>query len=142
MWWCPQIIGFLGRVVLSHLQMLFSILVCQAPSLCACTLGVFLSLGILTRSSGLDGLSHLLLLCGCVPSLLFFCWTEYVGTAILGGFSGCTVAMWLDIRLWTCILLDLVLYLCTSGMLHDLPSYGCVSGERAYVSSRMTWCFV
>ena len=46
-------------------------------------------------------------------------WTEYVGTAMLGGFSGWTVAMWLAIRAWPCIILALVLYLCTSGMFHD-----------------------
>ena len=61
---------------------------------------------------------------------------------MLDGFRSWTVAMWLDIRLWPCIFLALVLYLCTSGILYDLPSYGCVSGERAFVSSGMTWGFV
>ena len=69
-------------------------------------------------------------------------WTEYSGTAMLGGFSGCTVATWLTIRLCPCILLALVLYLCTSGMLHVLPSYGCVSGEHEYMSSGITWGLV
>ena len=60
---------------------------------------------------------------------------------MLGGLSGWTVAVWFAIWSWTCILLDLVLYLCTSGMLHDFPSYVCVSGERSSVSYGMTWGF-
>ena len=68
--------------------------------------------------------------------------TEYVGNAMLGGFSGCNVAMGLAIRSWPCILIALVLYMCTSGMVHDFPSYGCVSGERASGSSGMAWGFV
>ena len=63
--------------------------------------------------------SHVVLLVCAQSSPVF--WTEYVGTAMLGGFSGWTVAMWLAIRSWPCILLALVLYLCTSGMLHDFP---------------------
>ena len=60
---------------------------------------------------------------GCIvtsPVVLLVCaqyspgfWTEYVCTALLGGFIGWTVAMWLAIMLWPCILLDLVLYPCT-----------------------------
>ena len=69
-------------------------------------------------------------------------WTEYVGTDMLGGLSGWTVDMWLAIRSFPCILLDLVLYMCTSVMLHDFPSCGFVSGERAYVSYGVTWGFV
>ena len=79
-------------------------------------------------------------LVGVCPVLSCF-WTEYVGNAMLGGFSGFTVAMWLAIRVWPCIIFALVLYLCTSGMFHDFPLYGCVSGERAYVLSEMTWVF-
>ena len=59
-----------------------------------------------------------------------------------GGFCDWTVATWLAIRSWPYILLALVLYLCTSGMLHVIPSYGCVSGESAYMSSGMTWGLV
>ena len=84
--------------------------------------------------------SHVVLLV-CTQSSPVFC-TDYVGTAMLGRLSGWTVAMWLAIRSWPCILLSVVLYLCTSGMLHDFPLYGCVSGERAYVLSGMTWGFV
>ena len=69
-------------------------------------------------------------------------WTEYVGTAMLDIFSGWTVDMWLAIRPWPCILLALVLYMCNSGMLHEFPYYGCVSGERVSVSYEMTWVFV
>ena len=50
--------------------------------------------------------------------------------------------MWLAIRSWPCILLDLVLYLYTGGLLPDFPSYGCVSGARASVSYGMTWGLV
>ena len=77
----------------------------------------------------------------CAQSSPIF-WTEYVDTSVLGGFIGWNVAMWLDIRPWPCILLALVLYLCTIGMLHDLLLYGCVSGECASVSSGMKWGFV
>ena len=67
---------------------------------------------------------------------------EYAGIAISGVLSGWTVATWLAIRSWSCILLALVLYMCTGGMLHIFPLYGCVSGDRASVSSRMTWGLV
>ena len=67
--------------------------------------------------------------------------TYFLNYTALGGFIGCTVAMWLAIRLWPCIIIALVLYLCTSGMLHDFPSYGWVSGEHASVSSGMEWDF-
>ena len=60
---------------------------------------------------------------------------------MLGVFSGWTVSMWLVIRSWTCIILALVLYLYNSGVFHDFPSYGCVSGECASVSSGTTWDF-
>ena len=65
-------------------------------------------------------------------------WTEYISTAMLVGFIVWTVAMWLAIRSWPCILLDLLLYLCISAMLHVFPSYGCVIVEIASVSSGMT----
>ena len=57
-------------------------------------------------------------------------------------FCGWTFATWLGIRLLPCIRLAMVLYLCTSGMLHVIPSYGCVSGEQVFVSSGMTWGLV
>ena len=57
---------------------------------------------------------------------------------MLGGLSGWTVSMWLGISSRPSTILDIVLYMCTSGMLPDFPSYGCVSGERASVSSGMT----
>ena len=88
---------------------------------------------------------------GCIftsPVVLLVCaqtypvfGTEYIGTAILGGLIGWTIDMWLDIRLRPCILLALVLYMCTSGMLHEFPLYGCVSGKRDSVSYGMTWGF-
>ena len=122
--------------------MVLSILVCRAPSLGACTLWFFLVSGHITAFIWPRWIitSPIVLLVCAQYSPVF--WTEYVGNAMLGGFSGCNVAMWLVIRLWPCIIIDLVLYLCISGMLHDLPSYGCVSDERAYVSSGMTWVSV
>ena len=49
-----------------------------------------------------------------------FC-TDYVGTDMLGVLSGWNFDIWLAISSWPCILLDLLLYLCTSVMLPDLP---------------------
>ena len=69
-------------------------------------------------------------------------WTDYVWTALLGGLSGWNVAMWLSIRSWPCILLSLLLYLFTGGMLPDFLSYWCFSGAHASVSSGMTWGLV
>ena len=68
--------------------------------------------------------------------------TEYARTATCGGIFGWTVATWLVIILWPFIRLDMVLYLCNRGMLHVIPSYWCVSDERASVSSGMTWGLV
>ena len=76
MCWYHKYLGFLGSGVQSHLQMLFFILVCRAPSLGACTLVVFLSLGILPHSSGLDVLSHSCCLVGLCP--VFSCFLDWV----------------------------------------------------------------
>ena len=83
------------------------------------------------------------------PFILLVCaqsspnfFTEYAWINLLGGLGGCTVSMSLSIRSWAFILLALVFYLCTGGMLPDLSSYGCVSGARASVSSGMTWGLV
>ena len=69
-------------------------------------------------------------------------WNEYAGTAVGGVFFGWTIATWLAIRSWPCIIIALVLYICTSVMFYVLPSYGCISGEHASVSSGMTWGLV
>ena len=57
---------------------------------------------------------------------------------VLGWLSGCNVAMWFVIRLWPCILLALVVYLCSCEILPDFPCYGCISGVRASVLYGMT----
>ena len=137
----PSISRIPWKSVLSHLQIFLSILDCRAPSLCACTLWVFWYLGILPLSSGPDGLSCLLFFLVCAQSSPVL-WNEYVGTAMLGGFSGWNVAMWLAIRSWTCVILALVFYLCTSGMLYVFPLYGFVTGERAPLSSGILWGLV
>ena len=95
MCWCPRYLIFLGKGVLSHLQMILSILACWAPSLGACTLGVFRSLGILPRLSGPDGLSSLLLSCWCVPIIILFC-----GLSMQGLLCWVDLAVGLLLRGW------------------------------------------
>ena len=110
MCWCPRYITFLGKGVLSHLKIPLSILDIRAPSLGACTIGVFRYLGILPRSSGLDGLSRLRLYCWCVSSLILFCgqsirvllcWVDLEVELLLRGWSlGRGLASFL---IWYCI---------------------------------------
>ena len=80
------------------------------------------------------------------PVFLFVCakyspvlCTMYLGNDVWGCLCGGIVAMWLATRLWPFSCLDLLLYLCNSGTLHLLPSYGCVSCDRTSVSSGMMW---
>ena len=73
----------------------------------------------------------------CAQSYPVLC-ILYVGIDVWGGLCSWTVATWLDIGLWPLISLDMVLYLCTSEMLHVLPSYGYIADDLASVSSGMT----
>ena len=84
--------------------------------------------------------SPFILLVCAQPSPDFF--TEYAWINLLGGLVGWTVSVSFAIRSWTFILLDLVFYICTGGMLPDFSLYGCVSGARASVSYGMTWGIV
>ena len=54
--------------------------------------------------------------------------TVYAGDNVGGCLGGVNFSTWLAMRLWNFSRLDLVLYLCTSGTLYVLPSYGCGSG--------------
>ena len=61
------------------------------------------------------------------------------GNYVEGCLGGLIVDTWLAMRWWTFSRLDLVLYLCTSGTLHVIPSYGCGSCGIASVSSGIKW---
>ena len=110
MCWCPRYLVFLGKGVLSRLQMPLSILDFRDPSLGACNIGVFRSLGILPRSSVPDVFSRLLLSCWFVPSLLLFfgmgmremlCWVDLEVELLLRCWSLCRgLASFL---IWYCI---------------------------------------
>ena len=65
--------------------------------------------------------------------------TMYVGIDVGGGLGGGIFAMWLAMVLWTSIFLALVLYMCNSGTVKVLPSYGCGNYDINSVSSGMTW---
>ena len=91
----PWLLFLLGKGVLSHSQIPLSILDFRDPSLDACTLGVFRSLGILPCLSGPDGFSRLLLPCLCVPSLLLFC-----GLVMRGILCGVIFSVGLLLRGW------------------------------------------
>ena len=80
------------------------------------------------------------------PVVLFVC-TQFssvlcnvvlVGDEIGSCLGRIIFATWLAMLLCPLRRLDLVLYLCKSGTLHVLPSYGCSIGGLTYVSSWMT----
>ena len=71
----------------------------------------------------------------------FLC-TAYAGNNVGGCMGERIVSTLLYMILWTFSRLDLVLHMCTSGMLQVLPLYGwCTSGLTS-VSSEMTWVSV
>ena len=79
----PRYLIFLGMGVLSNLSFPLYILVCLDRSWCACTLGVFQSLGRWTRLFDTYVLSRLLLSCWCGPSL-FLLYVLCMGVLVWG----------------------------------------------------------
>ena len=86
---------------------------------------------------------------GCIlnsPLVLFVCdqsspvlCTVYFGDYFGGCLGSVIISTWLAIRLLTFKCLALVLYLCTIGTLHVIPSYGYDSGGCTSVSYGVTW---
>ena len=80
--------------------------------------------------------------------VVLFVFTQYypvlctfvlVGDGVVSCLGGGIVTIWLVIRLFPFRRLALVLYLCTSGTLHVLSSYGCGISGLSSVSYGMMW---
>ena len=84
-------------------------MVCWAPKLGACTLGVSWYLGTWPCLSGPDGLSRLLFSCWCVPIILLFC-----GLSMRGLLCGVDFAVGLLLNGWPldCVLASVLLCYC------------------------------
>ena len=65
-----------------------------------------------------------------------------VGDGVGSCLGGSIFAMLLVMILCPFRHMDLVLYMCTIGTLHVIPSYGCVIIGTNYMSSGMTWGYV
>ena len=84
------------------------------------------------------------------PVVLFVCsqYSPVLCTMYAGNYVGFYLvvgifATWLTTRMWTFSHLDLVLYMCTSNMLHVLPPYGfgsCILTSVSYGMTRGSLC--
>ena len=78
----------------------------------------------------------------CTQSSPVMCTAVLVGAGANIFIGGGIVATWLDMILYPFRRLALVLYLCTSGTLNVIPSYGCFFGDITSVSSGMKWASI
>ena len=77
----------------------------------------------------------------CAQSSPVLC-TMYAVTDVGVGLVGVIVSMWLAMRLFPFIHISPVLYMCTIGTLHMIPSYWYGTCGLTSVSSGMTWGYI
>ena len=78
----------------------------------------------------------------CTQSSYFLCTVVLFGDGVGSCLGGRIFATWFTMRLCPFRSMYLVLYMCTSGMLHVLPPYGLGIGGLTSVSYGMTWGYV